>query len=607
MRFLVLCLASALLMAGCGGKTISPPSVILTPRLANLLPGQTQDFIATVRDSSNTGVVWTATGGNISSNGMFTAGSNSGTYSVTAISAADNNAYAVAKINIKRHITISISPSSASLAPGGTQQFSATATGGSSLTWSATGGTISSSGLYTAGSSPGNFSVTATSTINSSQKSSVPVTILSAISVGISPQSASLMAGQTQQFSATVSGSSNTGVTWTASGGTISGSGLYTAGSSAGSFKVTATSAADPSQSASATINIQSATAVSVSVTPSSVSLNSGQTQQFTAAVSGSTNTGVTWTATGGTITSSGLYSAGSATGNFAVTATSAADTSKSASAAVTISTGNTTLLFPTNGQAAWWLYSAPTGTPINISNTTSGMTFNINAHDGGYDYPVQYADGSNGCTTFTDVGSYNFNDTYCVPIPTGGFQPSWGTDGHLIVLNKNTGTYYDFWKLTVNSSGQPLSTSVGAIFSGTLQGNGTPGTTAAFVTGLAGDILPGELDCVTCLNHAVLVIVPGSMDAPGVGDQGPVYHYDGSVQGALFKEGEKIRFDPSIDVNTLTASTATKALIRALQLYGGLIIDQTGCNCFGIYSALATTPDKTGMSLIGQHLLLYP
>ncbi len=264
--------------------------------------------------------------------------------------------------------------------------------------------------------------------------------------------------------------------------------------------------------------------------------------------------------------------------------------------------------LFPSPG--ADWLYSAPTGSPVNIANITSNMIFGLHTHADGFDYPVQYTDGSHGCTNFTDTLIYGYKDHYCVPKPSDGFQPStgaWGADdGHLVVVDTSTSTYYDFWKLTVNGQGQPISTNVGGIFSGSLNGNGTPGTTAAYVTGLAGDILPGELDCVTCLNHALLIVVPESMNAPGTGGQGPVFHSDGGVPGAVFKEGAKIRFDPSINVNSLDASTATKAILRALQLYGGLIVDQTGSGGAGIYTALASPPDATGMNLIGQHLWIY-
>ncbi|MGB0034159.1 MAG: hypothetical protein WBP79_01640, partial [Candidatus Acidiferrales bacterium] len=79
-----------------------------------------------------------------------------------------------------------------------------------------------------------------------------------AIVVGINPTSASVQVGGSQPFSATVTGSSNTSVTWSATGGTISG-GVYTAGNAPGTFAVKATSMADNSKWAQATITITAA------------------------------------------------------------------------------------------------------------------------------------------------------------------------------------------------------------------------------------------------------------------------------------------------------------------------------------------------------------
>jgi fibronectin type 3 domain-containing protein len=76
------------------------------------------------------------------------------------------------------------------------------------------------------------------------------------VSVSVSPTSASLLTGGAQQFTATVTGTSNTSVTWKATGGTISSAGLYTAPATAGSYTVTATSAADPAKSASASVSV---------------------------------------------------------------------------------------------------------------------------------------------------------------------------------------------------------------------------------------------------------------------------------------------------------------------------------------------------------------
>lgn len=261
-------------------------------------------------------------------------------------------------------------------------------------------------------------------------------------------------------------------------------------------------------------------------------------------------------------------------------------------------------------GSGAAWLYAPPTGTGINIASVTSGMHFSVNAHDGGFDYPIQFADGSLGCTSFTDTSIYGLNDQFCAPNPAGGFAPSvggWGAnDGHLVIVDLKTSTYYDFWKLTVDSHGNPTTTNVGEIRSGSLDGNGIPGTTAANLTGLAGDILPGELDCSDCLQHALSVIVPGTMNSPQLGHQAPISQSDGKVAGAIFREGAKIQLDPNLDVDALQASTAAKAVMKALQRYGGVITDQTGGAGISFYSALGTTPDLTGLDQIGGHLLLF-
>src|SRR6185437_8293734 len=139
-------------------------------------------------------------------------------------------------------------------------------------------------------------------------KSATANVSIQAVQVTVAPTNVTLQPGQTQQFTATVSGTSNTAVTWSATGGTISNAGLFTAGSVTGAnFLVTAKSVADPTKSATANVSIQ---AVQVTVAPTSVPLQPGQTQQFTATVTGSSNTAVTWSATGGTISNAGLYTA---------------------------------------------------------------------------------------------------------------------------------------------------------------------------------------------------------------------------------------------------------------------------------------------------------
>lgn len=164
------------------------------------------------------------------------------------------------------------------------------------------------------------------------------------VGITISPTTATVASGGTQQFSATVTGSSNTAVTWTASAGTINSSGLFTAPAvtTQTTVTVTATASADTSKSATATVTVNAPPPpVSITISPTTATVSSGGTQQFTATVTGSSNTAVTWTASSGTINSSGLFTAPAVTAQttVTVTATSAADTSKSASATVMVTT----------------------------------------------------------------------------------------------------------------------------------------------------------------------------------------------------------------------------------------------------------------------------
>jgi hypothetical protein len=83
-----------------------------------------------------------------------------------------------------------------------------------------------------------------------------------AVAVSVSPATASLAPGGTQQFTATVTGTDDTAVTWSATGGTISSGGLFTAPSSAGAYVVRASSVAEPAAGATAVVNVTGGTSV---------------------------------------------------------------------------------------------------------------------------------------------------------------------------------------------------------------------------------------------------------------------------------------------------------------------------------------------------------
>jgi hypothetical protein len=168
--------------------------------------------------------------------------------------------------------------------------------------------------------------------------------------VTIAPTTATLASGATQQFEATVAGIQGAAVTWSATGGTLVASGnaaTYTAGTSAGTYSITATSVQDPSKSAVAAIQVTSTApppppATVVKIIRDSVLLHATQTWFFSAEVTPSAMNAVTWSATGGTITqtspsSGGQYRAGTEPGTYVVTARSVDDPSASATAKVII------------------------------------------------------------------------------------------------------------------------------------------------------------------------------------------------------------------------------------------------------------------------------
>lgn len=254
--------------------------------------------------------------------------------------------------------------------------------------------------------------------------------------------------------------------------------------------------------------------------------------------------------------------------------------------------------LFPNAG----WLYRAPSGSNWGLASYHAKVS--IDAHDGGFDYPIQYTDGSNGTMTFSD-GS----NQIAVPIPAGGFYPStgaWGAnDGHLVVIDTSRRMYFDFWKLLTDGHGHPRSTHVGKIVSGSLDGDGSPGTTAANLTGAAGDLMPGELQ--SGIHHALSCVVPGNWNNASLGDQAPVSKTDGRGNGPL-SEGGKLGIDPKLNVDALPVGAGTKNLMKALQQYGCVVTDQSGGTGIAIYSDLPNLKgvDLSGMDQIGRYLRFY-
>jgi hypothetical protein len=246
-----------------------------------------------------------------------------------------------------------MAPSTPTVTFGLTQQFTATVNGtnnpSQAVTWKATYGTITSAGLYTAPASGTTDTVTATSVENTAISGNADVTLTDSTvtSVTVSPGTPTVTVGNTQQFTAAVNGTNNPNqaVTWTATYGTITPGGLYTAPATGTNDTVTATSVQKNTISGTATVTLPS-TVTSVTVAPSTPTMTFGNTQQFTATVNGTNNPSqaVTWKATYGTITSAGLYTAPASGTTDTVTATSVQNSAISGTAAVTLTTATMTV-----------------------------------------------------------------------------------------------------------------------------------------------------------------------------------------------------------------------------------------------------------------------
>lgn len=240
-------------------STIDPlVAVQVAPKTATIETNQTIRFsgkgLDAAGDSMAIAIEWTATGGTITVNGVFSA-SATGSFRVIGKGKGGTKAdtSTVTVVSPQPTLTaIVVTPTADTLAEGASVTFTASGklSDGSSapigVVWSATGGTIDAGGRYTAGTSLGQYRVVATNT-SGTIADTVPVSITAPqlAQVVLVPAMVTVALGGTQQFTAygrTANGDSVVpAVTYSATGGTITTGGLYTAGAAPGIFRVIAT------------------------------------------------------------------------------------------------------------------------------------------------------------------------------------------------------------------------------------------------------------------------------------------------------------------------------------------------------------------------------
>lgn len=339
-------------------------------------------------------------------------------------------------------------------------------------------------------------------------------------------------------------------------------------------------------------------TSISVVVAPTSPSIPAGGTQGFTATVSGSSNTAVTWAASAGTISGTGssiTYTAPAAAGSYTVTATSAADNSKFATAAVTVTTAVTSQadcsgfavgqgaslngLVPFPASNAWnqdisaAAVDANSATIINYIGSSVGLHADFGSGTfGGSSIGIPYVVvDSSQARINVNVNLYP-DESDVTPSPIPATAPIEGApnpgDNHVLVLDKADCWLYELYQGSF-ASGQ-WTASQSTVWD--LQNyNNRPYTwTSADAAGLP--IFPGlvRYDEVAAgaIHHAIRFTVPKTQSA----FISPATHSAGTNSSSPIPMGMRIRLKASFDVSSFSATN--QVILNAMKKYGLILAD---------------------------------
>jgi hypothetical protein len=516
-------------------KTPPPPPPIIALVLSGATEvtlGTSSQYAATVTGSTNTGVSWSVNGvaggnasvGSISTKGRYIAPAKApgaSKVTITATSVADPSVVRSLAVALDvpppppPTVTLAVTGAT-SVTLGTSSQYAATVTGTSDIavTWSVNGvvggdvsvGLISTKGRYTApATAPRSSKITimATSLADPAVSQSLAVALVAptppvnTVTLALSG-AMSVTLGTSSQYAATVKGSTNTGVIWSvdgviggdASSGSISTKGLYTAPATvpgASKVTITATSVADPSvaQSLAVALDAPPPPPAITLVLSGATKVTLGNSSQYAAVVTGSTNTGVTWSvngvaggnATDGSISAQGLYAAPATApqpSTITITATSMADPSVAKSLVTTlVAPVSSSGRIPSNAIASSdldastrWQWNHDAGTPGSSQGTTQypvsglspdnvarGFSMTYSGH-GGEIYHVSFA---------TDTQATHFvYDAYVYvadPSQLANLEMDMNdvmADGRTVILGTQCSTYSKSWEYTYQSGGHP-------------------------------------------------------------------------------------------------------------------------------------------------------
>jgi uncharacterized protein YjdB len=479
-------LAVALLLAstGCGGTASSPPSqktltaIAASPATANLLVGATEQFSATgtFSDGSSQDVtasaIWTDASGKvakITSSGVATALAAGSTTITATMGGLSGSASITVSAPAKTLTAIAVTPATASILAGATQQFTATATYSDSSTADVSSSAAwTSSNAATAKINPAGLasalaagSATITAVLNGvtgSATLAVSAAPKTLSSVTVTPATASIAQQSTQQFTATAAysdgskGDVTSSVTWTGSNpaaATVNAAGLAT-GVAVGSATITATLGGIHGTAAlTVTPSISS-----ISVTPNQPSIAFGATQQFTATAtySDASTKDITATATWqssntafATINAAGLATAASA-GSITITASLNGVSGNTTLAVTGITSISVTPASPSFAVGSTQQFTATAtfsdNSTADITSTATWKSSNTGVASiaaGGLATGV--ASGSTTVTASLEGKTGNVTASVTIPAGTGVNVPTWHYDNGRSGLNPNETT----------------------------------------------------------------------------------------------------------------------------------------------------------------------
>jgi hypothetical protein len=464
-----------------------------------------------------------------------------------------------------------------------------------------------------------------------------PIPAPSSVAVSVSPMTANIRAGSSYKFSASVSGTSNTSVTWSVNSvsggnstlGTVDSSGNYTASTSLptpNTVSVTATSAADSTKSASSAVTLLNPTPSLTGISPSSINLGT-----YSITVTGSNFvSGAKVLISGSALTTAFLSSTqltavgnASSAGTFAV-AVENPDPGSSSSSSITLQVNGSTqtsscsqmstgqgaslngfLPFPSDNLWNKDISSSPVDPNSSAIITYVGSTIGIHPDFGSGQYngsymgiPYTVVDNTQPLIPINYQAYGSESDPGPMPIPlTAPIEgyPNPGTgDRHVLVLDSANCFLYELYSSYPQTASWNADS--GAVWD-LLADEQRPYTwTSADAAGLP--IFPGlvRYDEVAAgaINHAIRFTLQNS----SAGFTPPASHWASTTSNTTAPPmGTRLRLKASFDVSAFSATN--QVIISAMKKYG-LILADNGSSMY-ISGAPDDRWDNSDLHNLGQ------